>query len=111
MYGDPINPSAWSLALSSVQRVLKSNGRFYLAAQTGRQNVLHFNSGRVFTLDTICDTLNKMQLDELHFIKGNELDTHLCIQHKEGVKIINDDNMNYLLNQDSITTLMVFKKL
>ncbi|MFC3868201.1 hypothetical protein [Helicobacter equorum] len=47
--GSLFNSDAWRLALLSVQRVLKNGGRFYLAAQIGKQDKFRFNAGR--TLD------------------------------------------------------------
>ncbi|MDD7297540.1 MAG: DUF268 domain-containing protein, partial [Helicobacter bilis] len=111
MYGEPINPDAWRLALLSVQRVLKNGGRFYLAAQIGKQDKLRFNAGRIFRLNTICDTLKEMSLNELHFLKGHDLDTYPCIYQKDGKTITDDSNLHFLCNQDSATALMIFQKL
>ena len=70
MYGEPINPDAWRLALLSVQRVLKNGGRFYLAAQIGKQDKLRFNAGRILMLIQFVIRLKKCLSTSCISLKG-----------------------------------------
>ncbi|MWV62288.1 DUF268 domain-containing protein [Helicobacter saguini] len=110
-YGDPINPSAWEQSLLSMQRVLKSGGKLLIAVQIGKKDVLQFNSGRIFRLKTICDVLNYMRLIDLNFINNHELDVYNCLYVNDNKTMVNKQNMQYLLNQDSITALIEFEKI
>lgn len=111
LYGEPINPSAWEQALLSVQRILKGGGKFILATQIGKKDMLHFNSGRTFKLQTICDTLKDMDLIELNFLHSHELEIYNCIYKCGSEIIINEQNLQYFLSQDSVSALMEFEKI
>lgn len=66
-YGDPIDPQGYQAGLSSMARILRPGGNFYLAVPVGRPRV-EFNANRVFDPADIlfeCRALG-LELRELH---------------------------------------------
>ena len=60
-YGDTVDPDACFRAMRSLARVLKPGGRLYFSVPIGIERV-EFNAHRVFSPQTILETLNDLEL-------------------------------------------------
>ena len=70
-YGDPIDPQGYRAGLSSMARILRPGGPFYLAVPVGRPRV-EFNANRVFDPSDLlreCQALG-LELREMHLHAG-----------------------------------------
>lgn len=74
-YGDGIDPAACFTAMRSFQRVLQKDGRLYFSVPIGKQDSVYFNSHRIFSLSTILDSFDKMDLIEFSYIHNYEIRT------------------------------------
>lgn len=81
-YGDPVDPSACFKAFKSIQRVMKTGGKIYIAVPIGFEH-LEFDAHRVFYASTIVENFNEMKLLEFSVINPdcNEIEYHVDI-HK-----------------------------
>lgn len=80
-YGDPIDPQAWENALKSFQRILAPKGNLYISVPVGKVDKVCFNAHRVFTPQTIIETLDLMEIVEFSYISG--FDTTICMERKD----------------------------
>ena len=110
-YGDPIDPMAWEKALKAFQRVLKKGGKLYFSVPVGIINKICFNAHRVYRPETIIQTLDKMQILEMGYIKG--FDVVLCMKYKSGNLEIYNENLNSIpdITNNGVTGLFEFIKL
>lgn len=60
-YGDPIDPNAWTTAITQLQRVLAPDGKLYFSVPIGSEK-LEFNAHRIFDPLTITDSFDQLQL-------------------------------------------------
>ncbi len=80
-YGDPIDPEACFKCFAAIQRKIKKGGHFYLSVPIGRECVC-FNAHRVFSIETILQEFNKMDLIELSTCFQNDYEENLKDYHK-----------------------------
>lgn len=66
-YGDPIDPTGSLKALAGLERVVAQGGRLYLSVPVGRERVC-FNAHRVFSPESIIQTLSNMRLVEFSLV-------------------------------------------
>lgn len=66
-YGDPIDPLGCFRAFKAIERVMKPNGKIYLAFPIGLERV-EFNGCRIFNPQTIIHCFPEMELLEFSFI-------------------------------------------
>jgi hypothetical protein len=66
-YSDPVDPNACFSFMSSMQRVLRQNGRLYFAVPIGRERV-NFNAHRVFAPATIMSAFSELSLVSFSYV-------------------------------------------
>ena len=73
-YGDPVDHSAWKIALNEYTRVLTTGGRLYLSVPVGKTEKVCFNAHRIFDPYTIVGFLkDDFTLEEFTFFHdGNK---------------------------------------
>ena len=76
-YGDPVNPESCFDALKSMQRVLAHGGHLYISVPIGDKNGTAFNGCRIFTPETIADTLNELVLEDFAVINKTKYIDHI----------------------------------
>lgn len=86
-WGDDVDPLAWEKGLKNMQEVMAEGGYLYIAVPIGKER-LEFNARRVFSPQTIIDTLEKMQLVEF------------CIANPEKFVVEKSDNLDFYNNYD-----------
>lgn len=72
-YGDPINPSAWKIALSEYERILSKNGILYLSVPIGNEDLVCYNAHRIYKPSTIVNEINNLELCSFSYIKNMEI--------------------------------------
>ena len=86
-WGDDVDPLAWEKGLKNMQEVMAEGGYLYIAVPIGKER-LEFNARRVFSPQTIIDTLEKMQLVEF------------CIANPEKFVVEKSDTLDFYNNYD-----------
>jgi SAM-dependent methyltransferase len=69
-YGDPVNPTAHVVFMSSLQRVLKPGGRLYFSVPSGVERV-EFNAHRVLRPETVLASFAGLKLLSFSCIKDD----------------------------------------
>ena len=69
-YGDPLDPYGTEKAIEELKRVLAPGGSLYLAVPVSDQNVVHFNAGRILSIDYLYGLINPLQIVDQSFIVG-----------------------------------------
>lgn len=110
-YGDPIDPQAWENALKSFQRILAPKGNLYISVPVGKVNKVCFNAHRVFTPQTIIETLDLMEIVEFSYISG--FDITICMERKNGKLHIHKQNLALIpdIRNSGTTGLFAFRKI
>ena len=110
-YGDPIDPQAWENALKSFQRILAPKGNLYISVPVGKVNKVCFNAHRVFTPQTIIETLDLMEIVEFSYISG--FDTIICMERKDNKLQIHKQNLALIpdIRNSGTTGLFAFRKI
>ncbi len=89
-YGDPIDPDGWKKALYAMQRVLANNGKLYVSVPISNNNIVYFNSHRIFSPKTIIESFNELTLVEFSYIQDFKIST------LTGNNIVKDlENINF----------------
>ena len=66
-YSDPVDPAACFQFMRTLHRVLAPGGRLYFSVPIGRERV-EFNAHRVFALETILRTFERLQLVSFSYV-------------------------------------------
>jgi hypothetical protein len=66
-YGDPLDPTGSIKAAKELERVIASEGNFYLSVPVGRERIC-FNAHRVFSPETIISMFPKLQLVDFSYV-------------------------------------------
>ena len=72
-YGDKVDPGAWKKALSSFQKKLKKGGVLYFSVPIGNEQKVMFNAHRIFSPETIVESLPALELVSFAFIHDNKI--------------------------------------
>ena len=75
-YGDPLDPQGTEKAIAELQRVLAPGGNLWLSMPVSNENVIHFNAGRIFSIEYVLRLLEPLQVVEQAYIVGRTLQTH-----------------------------------
>jgi SAM-dependent methyltransferase len=75
-YGDPLDPRGTEKAIAELKRVLAPGGRLWLSVPVSDQNVIHFNAGRILSLEYVRQLLEPLQVVEQSYIVGHSLQDH-----------------------------------
>ena len=84
-YGDSIDPRGCEVVASSIQRVIKKNGKLYLSVPIGIKDKVVFNAHRIFQPMTVINLFNCMKLTELYIINPSG-----CGFNKVNIREINN---------------------
>lgn len=69
-YGDPLDPNGTEKAIEELKRVLAPGGSLYLAVPVSDQNVVHFNAGRILSIEYLYQLIDPLQIADQSFIIG-----------------------------------------
>jgi SAM-dependent methyltransferase len=75
-YGDAIDPHGAEKAIAELKRILAPGGHMWLSIPVSDQNVVHFNAGRIFSIEYILQLIEPLQVMEQAYIVGRSLQNH-----------------------------------
>ena len=75
-YGDQLDPQGTEKAIAELKRVLAPGGTLWLSMPVSDQNVVHFNAGRIFSIEYALRLIEPLQVVEQAYIVGRSLQRH-----------------------------------
>jgi SAM-dependent methyltransferase len=75
-YGDPLDPQGTEKAIAELKRVLAPGGNLWLSMPVSDENVIHFNAGRIFSIEYVLRLIEPLQVVEQAYIVGRSLQSH-----------------------------------
>jgi len=75
-YGDPLDPFGTEKAIDELKRVLAPGGNLWLSMPVSDKNVIHFNAGRIFSIEYVMLLIEPLQVIEQAYIVGQSLQSH-----------------------------------
>lgn len=75
-YGDPLDPQGTEKAIAELKRVLAPGGTLWLSMPVSDENVIHFNAGRIFSIEYLRQLIEPLQVVEQAYIVGCSLQSH-----------------------------------
>ena len=79
-YGDPLDPRGTEKAIAELKRVLAPGGTLWLSMPVSDENVVHFNVGRIFSMEYLLSLIEPLQVADQAYIVDRSLQSHY--EHK-----------------------------
>ena len=90
-YGDDLDPNGSEKAFKEITRVMKKGGHLYVSVPVSNRNIIHFNAGRIFDVETLLESIKKQySIKDKKFIFQSNLQNEFSPHDKFGTTILLD---------------------